>query len=153
MNLNKLIKDVSDLYENASAERAQAKITYHLAAEMPDTKGDATMLRQVLHNLMQNAQDALKQTENPTILVQTSFDEANIKLMVKDNGQGFPADLLSHAFEPYVTTKAHGTGLGLAIVKKMIEEHHGQIKIENNPTGGACITIALPINKNIVAKI
>ena len=153
LNLNKLIKDVSDLYENASVERVQAKITYHLAAEMPDTKGDATMLRQVLHNLMQNAQDALKQTENPTILVQTSFDEANIKLMVKDNGQGFPADLLSHAFEPYVTTKAHGTGLGLAIVKKMIEEHHGQIKIENNPTGGACITIALPINKNILAKI
>ena len=67
--------------------------------------------------------------------------------MVKDNGQGFPADLLSHAFEPYVTTKAHGTGLGLAIVKKMIEEHQGQIKIENNVTGGASITILLPINK------
>ena len=149
LNLNKLIKDVSALYDTASAEQthAQAKITYQLAADLPDTKGDATMLRQVLHNLMQNAQDALKQTDNPTILVQTSFDEANIKLVVKDNGQGFPADLLSHAFEPYVTTKAHGTGLGLAIVKKMIEENFGQIKIENNVTGGASITILLPINK------
>ena len=149
LNLNKLIKDVSALYDTASTEQthAQAKITYQLAADLPDTKGDATMLRQVLHNLMQNAQDALKQTDNPTILVQTSFDEANIKLVVKDNGQGFPADLLSHAFEPYVTTKAHGTGLGLAIVKKMIEEHQGQIKIENNVTGGASITILLPINK------
>ncbi len=149
LNLNKLIKDVSALYDTASAEQthSQAKITYQLAADLPDTKGDATMLRQVLHNLMQNAQDALKQTDNPTILVQTSFDEANIKLVVKDNGQGFPADLLSHAFEPYVTTKAHGTGLGLAIVKKMIEEHQGQIKIENNVTGGASITILLPINK------
>ncbi|MBC7755720.1 MAG: HAMP domain-containing protein [Bdellovibrio sp.] len=161
LNLNKLIKDVSALYENASAEQsqsqfkaqAQAKINYDLAANMPDTKGDATMLRQVLHNLMQNAQDALKQTDKPTILVQTSVDDANIKLMVKDNGQGFPADLLSHAFEPYVTTKAHGTGLGLAIVKKMIEEHHGQIKIENNATGGASITILLPINKNNVANL
>ena len=149
LNLNKLIKDVSALYDTASTEQthAQAKITYQLAADLPDTKGDATMLRQVLHNLMQNAQDALKQTDNPTILVQTSFDEANIKLVVKDNGQGFPADLLSHAFEPYVTTKAHGTGLGLAIVKKMIEEHQGQIKIENNLTVGASITILLPINK------
>ncbi len=149
LNLNKLIKDVSALYDAASAEQthAQAKITYQLAADLPDTKGDATMLRQVLHNLMQNAQDALKQTDNPTILVQTSFDESYIKLVVKDNGQGFPADLLSHAFEPYVTTKAHGTGLGLAIVKKMIEEHQGQIKIENNVTGGASITILLPINK------
>ena len=153
LNLNKLIKDVSVLYENtrdehANADAVQAKITYNLAVDLPNIKGDATMLRQVLHNLMQNAQDALKLVESPTILVQTSFDDTNIKLMVKDNGQGFPVDLLSHAFEPYVTTKAHGTGLGLAIVKKMIEEHHGQIKIENNPTGGACITIVLPIDKN-----
>ncbi len=153
LNLNKLIKDVSALYENArdenaSTEGAHAKITYNLAADMPDIKGDATMLRQVLHNLMQNAQDALKLVENPLVLVQTSFDDTNIKLIVQDNGQGFPTDLLTHAFEPYVTTKAYGTGLGLAIVKKMIEEHNGQIKIENNPTGGACITIILPIDKN-----
>ena len=158
LNLNKLIKDVSVLYENTrdenvSADAVQAKITYHLAANMPDIKGDATMLRQVLHNLMQNAQDALKSVENPLVLVQTSFDDTSIKLMVKDNGQGFPIDLLNHAFEPYVTTKAHGTGLGLAIVKKMIEEHHGQIKVENNPTGGACITIVLPIDKNNSASL
>jgi nitrogen fixation/metabolism regulation signal transduction histidine kinase len=147
LNINKLIKDVSALYETAREDGAQVNINYQLMPNMPDIKGDATMLRQVLHNLMQNAQDALKQTPNPEILVQTSFDEAAIKLVVKDNGQGFPVDLLAHAFEPYVTTKAHGTGLGLAIVKKMIEEHFGQIKIENNATGGACISIVLPIEK------
>ena len=150
LNINKLIKDVSTLYESAKDETnsddgTQVKITYNLMPNMPDIKGDATMLRQVLHNLMQNAQDALKLVETPEIQVQTTFDETSIKLSVKDNGQGFPVDLLAHAFEPYVTTKVHGTGLGLAIVKKMIEEHAGQIKIENNPTGGACITIALPI--------
>jgi nitrogen fixation/metabolism regulation signal transduction histidine kinase len=144
LNINKLIKDISALYDSA-----QAKIAFDLMPNMPDIKGDATMLRQVLHNLMQNAQDALKQVENPEILVQTMFDETSIKLIVKDNGQGFPLDLLNHAFEPYVTTKAHGTGLGLAIVKKMIEEHFGQIKIENNLTGGACITIAIPIERPI----
>ena len=148
LNLNKLIKDVSALYENTNNDSAQAKITYSLVPDLPDIKGDVTMLRQVLHNLMQNAQDALKSVASPAILVQTSFDDANIKLIVKDNGHGFEADLLSHAFEPYVTTKAHGTGLGLAIVKKMIEEHAGQIKIENNPTGGACVTILLPKDKN-----
>jgi nitrogen fixation/metabolism regulation signal transduction histidine kinase len=151
LNINKLIKDVSALYEGAREDSAHIKITYNLTPNMPEIKGDATMLRQVLHNLMQNAQDALKQVENPEIQVQTTFDETSIKLTVKDNGQGFPVDLLSHAFEPYVTTKMHGTGLGLAIVKKMIEEHFGQIKIENNPTGGACITIALPI-ENSTAK-
>ena len=156
LNINKLIKDVSALYEGAkdeanSDDSVPIKISYSLMPNMPDMKGDATMLRQVLHNLMQNAQDALKQVENPEIQVQTTFDAALIKLTVKDNGQGFPVDLLSHAFEPYVTTKVHGTGLGLAIVKKVIEEHFGQIKIENNLTGGACITIALPL-ENSIAK-
>ncbi len=158
LNINQLVKDVSALYEGNIDEgktdnSEQAKITYQLMPNMPDMKGDATMLRQVLHNLMQNAQDALKQTPNPEILVQTSFDETHIKLVVKDNGQGFSPEVLAHAFEPYVTTKAHGTGLGLAIVKKMIEEHVGQIKIENNATGGACISIVLPIEKTIVAII
>ena len=158
LNINKLIKDVSALYETVRDETPHedgkpVKISYNLAPNLPDMKGDATMLRQVLHNLMQNAQDALKQTQAPEILVQTSFDDVAIKLMVKDNGQGFPVDLLAHAFEPYVTTKSHGTGLGLAIVKKMIEEHFGQIKIENNATGGACITIVLPIEKSTELKL
>jgi nitrogen fixation/metabolism regulation signal transduction histidine kinase len=152
INLNTLIKDVSALYENARDEATGEaligiKIHYLLAPNLPDIMGDATMLRQVLHNLMQNAQDALINCENPEIIVQTLFDETTIKLVVKDNGQGFAAHLLNHAFEPYVTTKAHGTGLGLAIIKKMVEEHFGQIRIENNTTGGACITIVLPIKK------
>ena len=158
ININQLIKDVSVLYENArdelgNASTTQAKLSFDLSNNMPDIMGDATMLRQVLHNLMQNAQDALNLVENPEINVQTSFDETNVKLTVKDNGQGFPADLISHAFEPYVTTKAHGTGLGLAIVKKMVEEHFGQIKVENNATGGASITILIPIPILIPATI
>ena len=146
INLNKLIKDIAGLYDSS-----QVKISFDLAPNMPDIKGDATMLRQVLHNLMQNAQDALKDLAEPEIKVKTMFDDSSVKLTVKDNGQGFPPDLLASAFEPYVTTKAHGTGLGLAIVKKMVEEHFGQIKIENNPpqnnqSAGACITITIPID-------
>jgi nitrogen fixation/metabolism regulation signal transduction histidine kinase len=153
LNLNKLIQDVATLYEDAKEisqtnERSQVPIKLDLMPNMPDMKGDTTMLRQILHNLMQNAQDALIGVGNPQVLVQTTFDETLIKLRVIDNGHGFPVDLIAHAFEPYVTTKAHGTGLGLAIVKKMIEEHQGQIKIENNQTGGACITIVLPIEKS-----
>lgn len=140
INLNKLIKDVSGLYENS-----RAKITYELAPEIPDLMGDATMLRQVLHNLMQNAQDALADETSPEIMVKTDWNNTAVILIVSDNGQGFPDDVLIHAYEPYVTTKAHGTGLGLAIVKKMVEEHFGQILIENNPLGGACITIQLPL--------
>lgn len=140
INLNKLIKDVSGLYENS-----RAKITYDLAPDIPDLMGDATMLRQVLHNLMQNAQDALVDEVSPEIMVKTDWNKTAVILAVSDNGQGFPDEVLVHAYEPYVTTKAHGTGLGLAIVKKMVEEHFGQILIENNPLGGACITIQLPL--------
>jgi nitrogen fixation/metabolism regulation signal transduction histidine kinase len=142
--VNQVIKDVSGLYENS-----QVKISYDLAANLPDLMGDSTMLRQVLHNLMQNAQDALVETESPEIIVKTTWNDTNVNLQVKDNGQGFPEDVLAHAYEPYVTTKAHGTGLGLAIVKKMVEEHFGQIKIENTPSGGACITIQLPLAHDI----
>lgn len=182
LNINTLIKDVSMLYENvrdeAVNEHSSVKITYDLMPNMPDILGDATMLRQVLHNLMQNAQDALVPLEEhstvenqaadnklmddqaernqpikqPEILVQTTFNESTIKLVVRDNGQGFPAALISHAYEPYVTTKAHGTGLGLAIVKKMVDEHAGHIKIENNISGGACVTILLPIIQDVKRK-
>ncbi len=148
LNINQLIQDISALYESS-----QVEITFDLMSDMPDTMGDATMLRQVVHNLMQNAQDALQNVTEPKIVVKTSYDESTIRLVVQDNGQGFPPDLLASAFEPYVTTKSHGTGLGLAIVKKIIEEHHGQIKIENNPTCGASITIHLPINQQADGKM
>lgn len=147
INVNQVIKDVSGLYENS-----QVKISYDLAPEMPDLMGDGTMLRQVLHNLMQNAQDALVDTESPEVIVKTTWNDTTVSLLVSDNGQGFPEDVLAHAYEPYVTTKAHGTGLGLAIVKKMVEEHFGQIKIENTPSGGACITILLPLAHDITIE-
>ncbi len=143
INLNTLINDVSGLYENT-----HAKISFDLASDMPDLMGDVTMLRQVLHNLMQNAQDALAEAVDPEIIVKTNWDDTKVQLSVQDNGQGFPEDLLAHAYDPYVTTKANGTGLGLAIVKKMVEEHGGQIKIENNVRGGASVIITLPLNQN-----
>jgi nitrogen fixation/metabolism regulation signal transduction histidine kinase len=92
---------------------------------------DSTMLRQVLHNLLQNALDAHDNPQTLEILVKTELEKNNVILTVKDNGSGFPAEMLSHAFEPYMTTKSHGTGLGLAIVKKIVDEHKGIIKIEN----------------------
>ena len=89
------------------------------------------MLRQVIHNLLQNAQDALAEQADALIEVKTKIDGQALMLTVADNGAGFPEQLMLHVFEPYMTTKSHGTGLGLAIVKKIIEEHKGTIKIEN----------------------
>jgi nitrogen fixation/metabolism regulation signal transduction histidine kinase len=82
--------------------------------------------------------------------MQTKRSGATLLLTVQDNGTGFLPEMLQHAFEPYMTSKSHGTGLGLAIVKKIVDEHKGSIKIENNHAKdttqtGALITISLPL--------
>jgi nitrogen fixation/metabolism regulation signal transduction histidine kinase len=115
-----------------------------LQEDMPQVIGDATMLRQVLHNLLKNAQDALDGHLDPLICLKIGTENGMVRLAICDNGPGFPPELIARAFEPYVTTKRHGTGLGLAIVKKIMEEHKGSIKIENQPHGGACVALWLP---------
>jgi nitrogen fixation/metabolism regulation signal transduction histidine kinase len=109
---------------------------------LPVIRGDATQLRQVINNLLQNAQDAVADVAEPRVLLETKTVEYGepdasgharvaVRLTVSDNGPGFPARILSRAFEPYVTTKAKGTGLGLATVKKIVDEHGARIDIRN----------------------
>jgi nitrogen fixation/metabolism regulation signal transduction histidine kinase len=111
-------------------------------------RGDPDQLRQVIHNLLQNAQDALAGSADPKIEVETAVTAGpggQAWLKIVDNGCGFSAAIMERAFEPYVTTKPKGTGLGLAIVKKIIDEHHGTISIENRPSRGAAVRIGLPL--------
>lgn len=151
VDINRLVQDVLELYEPA-----QIKIKTNLGKSIAEVLGDATMLRQVLHNLLQNAQDALEKTPKATIEVRTFQKGDEVCLSVSDNGTGFPLEILSSVFEPYMTTKQHGTGLGLAIVKKIVEEHKGTISVENiqidkDVLGGAIVTVCLPSN-NAISK-
>ena len=139
LDLNQLVREVLTLYEALGAH-----MRLELAPSLPSISGDATLLRQVLHNLLQNAQDALAGSDNPLIVVQTELSGPHIRLSITDNGAGFPEHLMPRLFEPYATTKQKGTGLGLAIVKKIVEEHHGMIQVENIDTGGACVCVLLP---------
>ncbi len=107
--------------------------------------GDPTQLRQVIHNLLQNAQDASLETNRPqqlieitTELVQIQDADQNrsaVRMTITDSGPGFQAKILARAFEPYITTKAKGTGLGLAVVKKIIDDHGAKIEIRNRKQG------------------
>ncbi len=139
LDINQLIREVMGLYEPPGIR---------ILMEIPKTpawvNGDATMLRQVLHNLLQNAQDALESAKSATISVSSEIQGEKVLLTIRDNGSGFPEELMARVFEPYVTTKRHGTGLGMAIVKKIVEEHQGQIQIENLKEGGAAVRITLP---------
>ncbi len=147
LDLNKLVRDVLELYQPTGIS-----LEVNLDKQTLDVLGDATMLRQVLHNLLQNAQDALDGVQAPKIEVTTLKKANQVQLSISDNGAGFPVEILSRVFEPYMTTKRHGTGLGLAIVKKIVEEHQGTITIENiKPESdgqvGAMVVVSLPVNQ------
>ena len=140
VDLNALVGEVLGLYETS-----RAAIDVALAPELPPVVGDATQLRQIIHNLLRNAEDAQEAEAEPAIAIATRRLDGFAELCVADRGPGFPAEILARAFEPYVTTKARGTGLGLAIVKKIVDEHHGQIRIANRDEGGAEVRICLPL--------
>ncbi len=142
LDLNALIGEVLGLYEGSAA-----RIDIVLSENMPLVLGDPTQLRQIIHNLLRNAEDALEGRESGRITIVTEVAGRFARLLIGDNGPGFPVELLPRIFEPYVTTKARGTGLGLPIVKKIVEEHMGSIEISNLPEGGARIDIRLPLVK------
>lgn len=141
LDLNALVGEVLTLYDAGAIG-----LTLELEPALPKITGDSTLMRQVIHNLLQNAQDALAGRPEPKVEVSTRIKNHAVCLTVRDNGAGFPEHLMTRLFEPYATTKAKGTGLGLAIVKKIVEEHHGRIEVENLKTGGAEIRIGLPIH-------
>jgi nitrogen fixation/metabolism regulation signal transduction histidine kinase len=134
LDLNALVGEVLHLY---GGENVHVPVHAELDPRCPRILGDAQQLRQVLHNLLQNAQDATETaarsgTDN-SVTLRTQWVESSgrVRLSVLDHGTGFPENILKRAFEPYVTTKAKGTGLGLAVVKKIADEHGSRIDLAN----------------------
>ena len=155
LDLNALVEDIVHLY---SGDDSHDIIHTNLAPDLPYIMGDETQLRQVIHNLLQNAQDAVSEVENtaqyvPSIELITEkvhYQDASnqiciaVRLSVMDNGSGFEEKILSRIFEPYITTKERGTGLGMAMVKKIVDEHGGRVDVHNRKdTNGAKVSILL----------
>ena len=143
LQLNTLVRDVMQLYE---AETSSVPIMLELDESCPPVLGDAEQLRQVIHNLLQNAQDACllattsrETTRSVTLRTQWQATNKRVRFSVIDQGDGFPDAILKRAFEPYVTTKARGTGLGLAVVKKISDEHGSRIDVVNRVKEGAVV--------------
>ena len=134
LNLNELVTDVLALYATA---QETGQLRCELAADMPLIVGDLSQLRQVIHNLLQNALDAVADRADGRVKLRTEVARSEagelraVRLHVIDNGPGFSDKVLKRAFEPYVTTKSKGTGLGLAVVKKIADEHGARIRIAN----------------------
>lgn len=139
LSLNDLVADVLALYGQA---QEIGLLSAQVARDVPLILGDAAQLRQVVHNLVQNALDAVasRPLGRVTVMTEVVRDEADgavnaARLVVEDNGPGFSEDVLRRAFEPYVTTKPRGTGLGLALVKKIADEHRARVRVRNRHEG------------------
>ena len=149
LQLNTLVQDLLQLYGN---ENAAVPVRSELDPQCPAILGDAQQLRQVIHNLLQNAQDATEGCEHPVVRIATQWAPATgrVRLIVQDNGAGFPPKILKRAFEPYVTTKSRGTGLGLAVVKKIAEEHNARIDLKNRETDGLVVGAQVSLSFQVV---
>ncbi|HUR89484.1 MAG TPA: ATP-binding protein [Ramlibacter sp.] len=143
VDLNAVVGDVVALYEREAAQEdaplAHVPVRMELDPESPPVLGDGQQLRQVIHNLLQNAQDATEGCPVREVAIRTEWHPKSrrVRLVVQDTGTGFPDHILQRAFEPYVTTKAKGTGLGLAVVKKIADEHSARVDLKNRVEDGA----------------
>jgi nitrogen fixation/metabolism regulation signal transduction histidine kinase len=145
-DLNQLIIEVAELYR---AQGRPGKAELDLDPALKEIEADRGRMRQIVHNLLVNAVEALEGMPNPELRISTHVLESGeiqcAQIVVEDNGPGFRPDVIGQVFDPYVTTKPKGTGLGLAIVKKIVEEHGGKIEAENAPEGGARVRLELPL--------
>jgi PAS domain S-box-containing protein len=146
LDLNGLVADVAALYGHKI-------VRTELEPDLPQVDADPDRLRQVLHNLIKNAEEAMGEAheEDACVTLLTSLkaqgQASHVELEVRDQGPGIPEEIAATLFEPYVTHKPRGTGLGLAIVKKIVEEHGGLVWAEGNPAGGASMMIQLPLSE------
>jgi PAS domain S-box-containing protein len=141
VQIDELIDEVVALYE------IEKNITIKKDRKIPTIYADQNKLRQVIINLLENSQDALKEIKNKKIMISIRNKIGGIELTVEDNGVGIPDIIIGRIFEPYVTSKKTGTGLGLAIVHKIVEEHEGKITIDRIKNSGTRVTINLKIRE------
>jgi nitrogen fixation/metabolism regulation signal transduction histidine kinase len=147
LEADRLIDEIVELYRDTT----QTEFESDLGAPGTGVEADPLGVRQVVHNLVKNALEAVAGEPSGRVTVRSRLlqqDERSLyELRVIDNGPGIEESMLQHLFEPYVTSKPKGTGLGLAIVKKIVEEHGGNIWAENC-SGGACLVVQLPVSEN-----
>lgn len=138
LDLNALSTEILDLYME---DRSKISIRTELSETPAWIQGDPDRIRQLLHNLIKNALEAQEEQAEGTIVLSTEMQEVTVVLKVQDTGPGFAPEIITRAFEPYVTTKPTGNGLGLAVVYRITEDHQGRIRVYNDPTGGGCVEV------------
>jgi signal transduction histidine kinase len=133
-----------------ASQHPGAKVTVEraYAAALPRVPMDESLCEQVFQNLALNAYEAME-PDGGTLRVDIEPAQnalgAGVTVTFCDTGPGVPAELCQQIFNPFFTTKKNGVGLGLSIVSKIVDEHHGLLRVENQPQHGACFQVFLPI--------
>ncbi|WP_448187597.1 ATP-binding protein [Azospirillum sp. sgz301742] len=153
VNVNDLVRQA--VFLQTSAHAGKVKFDVELPAGPLTVACDSRQISQALTNLLQNAVDSIEGRPPPEdgaepvpghIGVRIDADAERVALIVEDNGKGLPQEERHRLTEPYVTTRTKGTGLGLAIVKKIMEDHGGELTLDDRPEGGARVALVIPRN-------
>jgi PAS domain S-box-containing protein len=145
--VNSVIRETTSFIRNA-LNASKTKIDFNLTKDLPIISADKIQLQQVMLNMIQNAIEAMKETDprQRRISIQTKpTDQQAIEITVSDTGPGFSKEMITKVFKPFFTTKAHGRGMGLAICRSIIEAHGGQFSIQPNTHSQSWIRFTLPI--------
>jgi PAS domain S-box-containing protein len=126
------------------------RIEQRLSRELPPVMADSQALKRALANLIDNAAEAMQNSLLRVLSIETCLSENHgmAELVLADTGHGLTDEMRERLFLPYVSTKQRGTGLGLAIAAKIVQEHHGAIRAENNSPAGARFILELPLAEN-----
>jgi two-component system nitrogen regulation sensor histidine kinase NtrY len=140
-SLHEVIDQALSLYDGLFAG---VRFDRRFASELPELRLDAGQMKRLVINLVDNAIEATE--KRGTVVISTEFDrpQGRVRLGVADDGPGVPPDLREKLFVPSFSTKRRGSGLGLAIASRIVQEHHGVIRVEENPPRGARFVVELP---------
>src|SRR5437764_3625013 len=148
-------EDINAIVENAlsmfNGRLDGIRVRKLLAKDLPKVMADSDAIRRATANLVDNAAEALQGSVLKEIEISTALVASRdaVELSVADSGSGVTQDLKEKLFLPYFSTKKRGTGLGLAIVSRIVEEHHGSIRVEENKPVGARFVLELPLASSL----
>ncbi len=127
------------------------RVQKFLASDLPPVQADPEAMKRAIANLVDNAAEALQDSLMKEIVISTTLMEErdSVEIVVADTGHGVTPDVKEKLFLPYFSTKGRGTGLGLAIVGRIIEDHHGSIRVEENSPVGARFIVELPVAQEV----
>ena len=140
-DLNQLVGEVAELY-GPEASFSQIQLATALEPDLPLVQVDAYQVKQALGNLLKNAFQAVG--PGGQVALNTAREARWVTVTVADNGGGIASDRVDRLFDPTYTTKPGGTGFGLAVTKRIVDDHHGELRVRSEAGTGASFTLAFP---------